>query len=195
MSLLQKVIDDLDLLNYNNGQKGGDTVNERIKKLRKALNLTQQEFADRIGIKRGAIANYEIGRNEPADSVCSLICREFGVNEEWLRTGNGEMFVPEPSDVLDALAREYNLSTSTYVMLEKFIKLSPDLQEGIFNYICEVAAAFQNGDIEASTPAVPTSVTNKELGTVLYLNAAHEIPGSNEEDKQHDEDIMDDEDF
>lgn len=69
-------------------------LNERIKKLRRNLDLTQQEFADRIGIKRGAIANYEIGRNTPADSVVSLICREFNVSEEWLRTGEGDMFLP-----------------------------------------------------------------------------------------------------
>lgn len=69
-------------------------MNERIKKLRRTLDLTQQEFADRLGIKRGGISNYEIGRNEPADSVISLICREFNVNEEWLRNGTGEMFLP-----------------------------------------------------------------------------------------------------
>lgn len=69
-------------------------MNERIKKLRRTLDLTQQEFADRLGIKRGGISNYEIGRNEPADSVVSLICREFNVNEEWLRNGIGEMFLP-----------------------------------------------------------------------------------------------------
>lgn len=66
-------------------------VGERIKKVRQTANLTQQEFADRLQIKRGAIANYEIGRNTPIDAVISLICREFNVNETWLRTGEGEM--------------------------------------------------------------------------------------------------------
>ena len=73
--------------------KGGDTMNERIKKLRKALDLTQQAFADRLGLKRNTIAQYEIGRNEPIDAVILSICREFDVNEEWLRSGEGEMFV------------------------------------------------------------------------------------------------------
>lgn len=68
-------------------------MNERIKSLRSTLKLTQQDFADRLGIKRGSIANYELGRNEPIDAVISLICREFNVSEEWLRTGQGEMFV------------------------------------------------------------------------------------------------------
>ena len=67
-------------------------MNERIKALRKHLGYTQQEFADRIGLKRNTIAQYEIGRNKPIDAVILSICREFNVNENWLRTGEGEMF-------------------------------------------------------------------------------------------------------
>ncbi|MBE5055258.1 helix-turn-helix transcriptional regulator [Pseudoflavonifractor sp. DSM 107456] len=70
-------------------------MDNRIKELRKELGLTQQEFSDRIGVKRNTIAQYESGRNAPIDAVVCLICREFNVNEEWLRTGNGEMFMPK----------------------------------------------------------------------------------------------------
>ena len=69
-------------------------MNERLKKLRKALDMTQQEFADKIGISRGNIGAYEVGKNALSDAVVSLICREFDVNEEWLRTGKGDMFLP-----------------------------------------------------------------------------------------------------
>ena len=68
-------------------------MKERLKELRTALNLTQQEFADRIGIQRGTYAKYEVGRNDPIDAVIRLICQTFNVNEEWLRTGAGQMFV------------------------------------------------------------------------------------------------------
>ena len=74
--------------------------------------MTQQEFAERIGVKRNTIGQYEIGRNEPIDTVINLICREFNVNEEWLRNGEGEMFNPAPSDVLDQLADKYKLSNA-----------------------------------------------------------------------------------
>ena len=67
-------------------------MKDRIKKIRKELDLTQQEFADKIGIKRNSLANYETGRNTPMDAIVTSICREFNVNEEWLRTGKGEMF-------------------------------------------------------------------------------------------------------
>ena len=69
-------------------------MKDRIKAIRKELELTQQEFADRMGISRAPIASCEIGRTEPAGSLISLICRTYNVNEEWLRTGIGEMFVP-----------------------------------------------------------------------------------------------------
>lgn len=68
-------------------------MNERLKKLRKTLDLTQQEFADRIGSKRNTIAKYETDTNVPSAAVISLICREFNVNENWLRTGEGDMFM------------------------------------------------------------------------------------------------------
>lgn len=67
-------------------------MNTRIKKLRKALDLTQQEFASRIGTSQNSLAGYEAGRRNPSSSVINNICKEFHVNEEWLRTGDGEMF-------------------------------------------------------------------------------------------------------
>lgn len=73
-------------------------MHDRIKLLRQYLKMTQQEFADKLHIKRGAIANYEVGRNIPADSVIALICKEFDVSESWLRTGDGPMFVAQSPD-------------------------------------------------------------------------------------------------
>lgn len=67
-------------------------MNGRIKELRNVLNLTQQEFADKIKVKRNTVATYEMGRSIPSDSAIALICKEFDVNEEWLRNGTGEMF-------------------------------------------------------------------------------------------------------
>ena len=113
-------------------------MNERIKKVRKALDLTQQEFGERIGMKRNSIALIENGRNT-SDQTVFAICREFNVNEEWLRTGVGEMFRAAPTSALDALAEEYGLSESAYVMVEKFINLKPDAQESIFDYVLAVA--------------------------------------------------------
>ena len=73
-------------------------MNERIKLLRNTLQMTQQEFADRIKVKRNTVATYEMGRSVPSDSAIALICKEFSVNEVWLRTGAGDMFLQENKD-------------------------------------------------------------------------------------------------
>lgn len=68
-------------------------MNERLKKLRKALDLTQQQLAEHLGVKRNTVAQWELGINAITEQVITSICREFDVNKEWLRTGKGEMFV------------------------------------------------------------------------------------------------------
>lgn len=68
-------------------------MNERIKKLRQALNLSQDEFGKRLGVTRGAITNIELNKVEPKPLFVDLICREFNASESWIRTGEGEMFV------------------------------------------------------------------------------------------------------
>lgn len=73
-------------------------LNERLKELRKALSLTQQEFADRLNVSRNTVATYEVGKSKPSDAAVMLICREFNVNEQWLRTGGGDMFIEQTRD-------------------------------------------------------------------------------------------------
>lgn len=75
-------------------QEGINMLNIRLKKLRKEKGLTQEQFAERIGIKRNSYTNYEIGRNVPIDAVIHAICREYGASEKWLRTGEGDMYRP-----------------------------------------------------------------------------------------------------
>lgn len=73
-------------------------MKDRIKCVRIDAGLTQAKFAERLGLKRNSVANYEIGRNTPLDAIINSICREFNVNEEWLRTGQGEMYCRSDSD-------------------------------------------------------------------------------------------------
>ena len=129
-------------------------MNERIKKLRRALDLTQQEFAARIGSVQNTITGYETGRRAPSSQVISLICKEFGVNEEWLRFGTGEMFVPSPTSELDALAARYpQMTHETYVFIEKLVSLPESAQNAIMGFLREVVEGF--GDVEPGTAALP----------------------------------------
>ena len=127
-------------------------TNERIKKLRKALDLTQAEFASRIGTTQNSLAGYETGRRNSSSSVVNNICKEFRVNETWLRTGEGDMFLPSPNGVLDELVQKYGLSTRGKVIVEKFLDLNPDVQEAVAVYIEEVAAAFSDDGTTATVP-------------------------------------------
>ena len=122
-------------------------MNERLKELRKSLGLTQQEFAERLGIKRNAVTNYEVGRNAPADMVISLICREFGVNETWLRTGEGPQFIEitraeQIQQMVDDIMRDHpeafrrrfvtalaGLDEKGWIALENFIDSITDQKE------------------------------------------------------------------
>lgn len=110
-------------------------IGDRIKKVRKSLDLTQEAFATRIGSVQNTITGYESGRRNPSAPVISLICKEFNVNEEWLRNGTGEMFNPEPCDELDSLADKFNLSHGEYIFLEKYLKLKREERDNVFDFI------------------------------------------------------------
>ncbi|RHP69030.1 XRE family transcriptional regulator [Clostridium sp. OF03-18AA] len=147
-------------------------MGDRLKRLRKELDLTQEAFASRIGSVQNTITGYESGRRNPSAPVISLICREFDVNEEWLRNGTGEMFAPESNDELEALAKKYNLSNADQVLIEKYVNLKAGSRETIINFMIDVVAAldgaadqndkaFPVGDIYAGIPDTPGELERK----------------------------------
>ena len=73
-------------------------MQDRIKELRKYKGMTQAEFGECIGVRGNTITTYENGTRTPSEAVLLSICRVFGVNEDWLRTGEGEMFVQKTKD-------------------------------------------------------------------------------------------------
>lgn len=110
-------------------------MKDRLKKIRKDLDLTQQEFADRIGIKRNSLANYETGRNTPIDAIIISICREFNVNEQWLRTGEGEPFVQlDKEDLLMQWAGKV-LGDDSDSFKKRFVKLLMTLSESEWKFL------------------------------------------------------------
>ncbi|MEQ2701311.1 helix-turn-helix transcriptional regulator [Hungatella hathewayi] len=75
-----------------------ENINTRIYKIRKEKKLTQKDFGERIGMKANSISDIEKGKNSVTEYVIKLVCSEFSVNENWLRTGAGgdeNMFIPE----------------------------------------------------------------------------------------------------
>lgn len=146
------------------------TIGERIKKLRKALGLTQQEFSDRLKVSRSNIATYEVGKNNPADAVISLICREFNVSEAWLRTGDGEMFVELPQNEALAAQIQAFLQGGTDSFRERLvsllIRLSPDQWDALEGYLLNLVGPLASAlDIDAEA---------REMATLAYKQALSE---------------------
>lgn len=109
-------------------------MGKRIKKLRKALGLTQKEFGERIGVKPNTIGTYEIGRNEPIDAVISLICREFNVNEEWLKHGMGPMLSETNDFDLGAFVRAHNGSELELAILKAYFELDAGIRKTLLDH-------------------------------------------------------------
>lgn len=99
-------------------------LKDRLRLLRKTLNLSQSAFGEKIGVQKSAISFLEAGKTNLTDSNALLICREFNVNSDWLRTGKGEMFKEAPASSLDILVNEYNLTEMETTLLKNYLKLS-----------------------------------------------------------------------
>lgn len=73
-------------------------MKNRIKKIRKQAGLNQTDFGMSVGVKQSSITGYETGVRQPVDAVIKLICNEYHINEHWLRTGEGEMYLPKTKE-------------------------------------------------------------------------------------------------
>lgn len=122
------------------------TENERIKQVRKSLNLTLEVFGQRIGITNAAMSKVENGKRNVTEQVRRAVCREFGVNESWLLSGEGDMFTNAVSHELDAAVSRYHLTQKDRLLIEKYMELPQDIRDGILDYIERVAAALQRMD-------------------------------------------------
>lgn len=142
------------------------TLGERIKKLRKELNLTQQEFSDRMGIKRNTIAIYETDRSIPSNAALSLICREFNVRETWLREGKGEMFADEDETLIAQIAAEYHLDENACALAKTFLSLSAERRAVIVQAVKILAEEYAAG---ASEP--PQTAAEKQQTEMHELTA------------------------
>lgn len=98
-------------------------MNNRIKELRKHLNMNQEEFGLKIGVGRSTIAGYETGARTPIDAIIASICKEFGVSEKWLRTGEGEM--------MRAVSREEELAS----MMGKLLHCDPSFKHRLISVL------------------------------------------------------------
>lgn len=134
-------------------------MNKRIQFIRKTLGISGENFGERIGVTRSAISNIENGNRSVTDQMIKIVCREFNVNEEWLRYGTGEMFLPKPRDIIHKLAKQYNLSEEHIVMVEQFIGLPEESRNTILNYMKQVVMAIEENK----------NMTEEEMENILKM--------------------------
>lgn len=111
-------------------------MNDRLKQVRKDSGLTQQQFAESLNVSRNYVALWEIGQREPSDRTISDICRVYGINEVWLRTGVGEMKLPMPLDQqLAQIFADVQISDDERARLVKaFASLPPEAYPQLYKW-------------------------------------------------------------
>ena len=128
-------------------------MNSRLKDIRKALRLTQKEFAARLGITDSGISRLEKGQNQLTDQLIRAICREYKVNYEYLKNGIGEMFVEVPQTVVDELCEQYDLDDFDRIMLQEYLKLDESSRNVLKAYIRSIMKRVESDDTQAKIDA------------------------------------------
>lgn len=113
--------------------------------------MTQEVFSKAIGLGQSTLGMIEVGKREVLERHIKTICSVFNINEEWFRTGKGEMFIETKSSFLASIASQYDLDEFDQVLLEAYLALPGDQRKVIKDFIQEVAGAFNNEDEIAAT--------------------------------------------
>ena len=123
-------------------------INERLKKIRETLKLSQNDFAKRLNLQRNSISLFENGKRNLSDRTILNICKEFNINEEWLREGKGEMFSPDEKNIVKNLVEMYNLDNTVRAIIEVLITLEPSQVQVITEYIKKVSEKYKEYEQE-----------------------------------------------
>lgn len=143
------------------------TLNEQLKKVRKALNLTQTKFAKEIGLSQTSLGMIEVGDRKVQDRHIKTICSLFNVNEDWFRTGKGEMFNKKDDDFLAQMIKKYNLSPVEAQIADYCLNLSSEERAGILKHILNIANIIQHNNSINSINIQDGKLTREEKLKIL----------------------------
>lgn len=110
-------------------------MNERIKEIRKDHKLTQTEFGAKIGLKGNTITTYETGLRNPSDAIIYSICREFNVNEDWLRYGTEPKYKEDDFDYSEICMRLGVTDEKAKRAIVEYFKLSDEDKELFWRFV------------------------------------------------------------
>lgn len=115
--------------------------------------MTQSEFAKKLGVGQSTLAMMEVNKRDISDRHIKTICAIFGVDENWFRTGEGEMFPPQNNnDGLDELSNRYNLNTLDRHIIMQYLALDPAQRAVIYNFLHSLVLPSTNE--QSATPSV-----------------------------------------
>jgi transcriptional regulator with XRE-family HTH domain len=141
-----------------------EPINSRFKMIRKELKLSQEGLGNSLGLSKSGISNIENGMRNVTETHIRLLCSELNINEEWLRTGRGKMFVETDESILAEFTKEYKLDDLDRSIIEGYMNLSPEQRAVIKSYVMGVADKYAELDKKEkkSTSKVVTFAAHKD---------------------------------
>lgn len=130
--------------------------------LRNHLKMSQEEFGKKIGLTRFTISNLESGKRNITERVIADICREYRVNESWLRTGEGEMFREDDASILGELVSKYDLDDLDRRIVESYLKLPPAHRAVFKRFIAGLAVEADPIQMELDAYRIELEAENEE---------------------------------
>lgn len=157
-----------------------DAINARFKELRKSCHKSQIEFGKIMGLSSSGISEIEAGRRNVTEKHLVMLSNwdEYNVNVDWLRTGNGEMFLPTETDTLEAIRQEYRLTDQQFKFVSNFLRLPENEKEIIFNFLSSV---FENAETVEDKIGRAVEAYRAELE--LEARRAGKLSGSDAQDE------------
>ena len=136
-------------------------MNERIRLLREKMGLSRSAFGKKLGVSGDVINNLERGRVEIKEPMIRLICSEFSINEEWLRTGSGDEKINTPSSTMEKLKTEFGLDDLSYNLVYQYLKLDPDKRQTVRDFFYNVVAGSTGKDLYGTVPDTQDDLEKK----------------------------------
>lgn len=138
-------------------------MTERLKKIRKALNMTQGEFAKKLNLQQNTICLFETGKRNPSERTLEDICNIFHVSKDYLLEGKEPMFIETPSSVMEQLRKEFDLDDFSYNLVYEYLKLGQEQRKAVRDYFYQVFES-SNGftpDPFSEAPDTPEDLEDK----------------------------------
>ena len=156
------------------------TINERFLIARKEKGLSQEAIGKLLHISGTAYSRIENGVNNPSAQTTSLMCSVLNVSEEWLKTGNGDMFTSSADDTIAAVCEKHHFSPVERKMLEAFIGLEPKYRDGVLKYIESLVASIVDDSSAYQSMLQARADAESEATRKALANALNEKNADNE---------------